>query len=403
MTDKIKSFQWAGINKLGKRVKGVVSAVDINAAQYELVAKGVEVISLKPQLEFFSMRRKKIKTKEILYFARYLSTMISAGMPILQAFDIIAKDQDNENMRSLVLSIRASIASGKNLAESFSEHPEYFNELFCSLVSAGEKSGTLEKILKRIATFLENTERLKGKIKRALIYPTIVISVAVIVTLILLLFVVPQFEAVFKSAGAQLPYFTRKVISISNFIRNNSIGIIIVGILAVWLFRFSLRRSEHLRERFDAFKLKIWVIGPVIRKGILARFTSTLAITLEAGLPIVESMTTMADVMSNILYKKAVLQIRDDLGAGHTLASSMENTGLFPNMVIQMITVGETSGSLPDMLNHINHVYEEEVNNTVDNLSNILEPIIIVLLGIIIGSFVVAMYLPIFKLGSVIR
>lgn len=402
MADIINTYQWIGINKEGKRLKGTIQAIDINNAKIELIGRDIEVIDLKIKRQLFSfpVLGRKIKKREILNFTRYLSTMIAAGMPILQSFEIIERNETNEHMQFLIRSIKMNVASGKTITEAFRLFPAHFSELFCSLINTGEQSGTLEKMLRRASEHLEKAEKLKSKIKRASIYPGIVISVAVVVSLILLLFVVPQFEAVFKSVGAQLPYFTRQIVNISNFLRKN-ILFIMGGVIVLFLsIRFVIRRNEKCAELFDRFKLRIWVIGPLLKKSILARFTSTLALTLEAGLPIVEAMKIMTGIMDNLVYKKAVLQICSDLNTGHPLAESMEKTAVFPNLITQMIAVGEISGALPDMLNHINEFYEEEINNTVENLGNIIEPFIIIILGIIIGSFVVAMYLPIFKLGA---
>jgi len=401
MAGDIQAFSWTGLNNQGKRAEGTIQAADIKDAQSELKKMGVEVISLSQKKEFhLPAMRKKVKVKDIQLFTRYLSTMLGAGLPILQALDIIAHDQDNPTMESLIMSIRKDIAGGKTLAETFSQHPKHFSDLYCSLIKAGEKSGTLDKILNRLATYLEKTETLKRKIKKALIYPIAVLSVAMLVSGILLIFVVPTFQAMFQSFGAQLPYFTRLVVDLSNFIRGYWWLLLGGLVLCIWWIRYSLRTSESARQLKDRWLLKIPVIGQVLRKGIIARFTRTLSTTLEAGMPIVESMRAMAHIMGNSLYSKAVLQICDDVSSGHTLSSSISSTKLFPNMTIQMISVGEASGKLSDMLNKIADYYEEEVNHIVDNLSSLLEPFIMLILGVIVGTFVIAMYLPIFKLGS---
>jgi len=403
MTGKVKNFQWTGITREGNRISGKLQAVDISKAQLELKNRGIEIINLteEKQLLNISLFSRRIRTKEMLFFTRYLSALISAGIQILQALDIISKEQENNSLRSLVISIREDIAAGKTLTEAFKQHPRYFNDLYVSLINVGETSGTLDKTLKRLADLQENSERLKTKIKKALIYPAIVVTVATAVVLILLLFVVPQFETIFKSAGAQLPTFTRIVINVSQFLRDYSIYTIMFIVGFIFFVRTAIKQNEVFAEKIDHFKLRIWIFGNIIKKGILARFTSTLSTTLEAGLPIVDSMKIMTNVMNNLTYKKAISQLVDNLQSGHTLADSMAETEMFPNMVIQMVLVGESSGSLSNMLNHVNRYYSEEVNDIVDNLSNIIEPLIIIVLGIIIGSFVVAMYLPIFKLGSV--
>lgn len=403
MADDKQAFQWTGLNRQGKRVSGVLQASSLKEAQSELRKMNVEVVKLEKKAQLFGVRRYKIKPREILLFTRYLSTMITAGLPILQALDVIGREQENPGMQNLVSTMRTNIASGKTLGESFSQFPQHFDELYCSLIKAGEKSGTLDKILKRLADYLEKTEILKRKIKKALTYPTVILFVALGVSLVLLLFVVPQFQAIFSSFGAELPLFTRMVVNFSHFLRSYFLLVIVfVGILITG-FRRSLKQSKSVRERVDRAILKIMVIGPLLRKGIISRYTRTLAITLDAGVPIIEAMQLMENIMGNLVYSKAVMQICKDVASGNQLYVSMNNTKLFPNMVVQMISIGETSGALAEMLNKVADYYEEEVNGIVDNLSSLLEPLIMVLLGGIIGTFVVAMYLPIFKLGSIVK
>lgn len=404
MADEKQSFQWSGLNRQGKRVSGVLQAVSIKEAQAELRKMNIEIVKLEKKSQLlFTMPGQKVKPRDILLFTRYLSTMITAGLPILQALDVIGREQENTAMQNLVSTLKTNIASGKTLGESFSQFPQHFDELYCSLIKAGEKSGTLDKILKRLADYLEKTEILKRKIKKALTYPTVILIVAFGVSLVLLLFVVPQFQAIFSSFGAQLPLFTRMVVNFSHFLRSYFPLVIVFLALMIMAFRRSLRTSRNFRERVDAFMLRIKVIGPLLRKGIISRYTRTLAITLDAGVPIIEAMQLMENVMGNLVYSKAVMQICKDVASGNQLYVSMSNTKLFPNMVVQMISIGETSGALAEMLNKVADYYEEEVNNIVDNLSSLLEPLIMVLLGGIIGTFVVAMYLPIFKLGSIVK
>lgn len=397
----IQSYHWAGIDKQGKRISGVLKCNDMKDAQLELKRKNVEIISIVPKLSInFSFGRKKIKQSDILLFTRYLSTMLAAGLPILQALDVIARDQTNPTMQSFVNTLRLNTSSGKTLTESFSQYPQYFNNLYCNLIKAGEKSGTLDKILIRIANYLEKSESLKRKVKKAMVYPIGVICVAFAVSLVLLLFVVPQFETIFKSFGANLPYFTRVVIGISNFLRTFWWIAIVAVVGGVWWLRYSLRHSTKLTDLMDKLSLKLIIVGPVLQKSIIARFARTLAITLEAGMPIIESMRSMSGVMGNGLYRKAVLSICDDIASGVQLNVAMSSTNLFPNMTIQMVAIGEVSGSLAMMLAKIADYYEDDVNTIVDNLSSLLEPLIMAVLGVIVGGFVIAMYLPIFKLGS---
>ncbi len=406
MPDTSKSFQWTGINPQGGRVSGVLKAADAKEAQLSLKKLGIEVITMQPkqgvELGKFNLlpRKKKIKSKDILLFTRFLSTMLSAGLPLVQALDIIGRDQENDELKSLLTSLKNNVAGGHALGESFSQFPDSFDDLYCNLIRAGEKSGTLDKTLKRLALYLEKSELLKSKIKKALVYPAVIITVAMIVSLILLLFVVPQFQKMFKSFGGQLPAFTMLVVHLSQFLRSYWWLVIacIVGI--VWAIRSAMRKNKSLQQKIDHYILKIPIIGLILRKGIIARYTRTLATTLEAGMPIVESMKAMAPVMGNSVYSKGIMQISDEVASGHPLAASMVSTKLFPTMATQMIGVGEASGALSDMLHKVADYYEEEVNTIVDNLSNLLEPLIMIVLGVVIGGFVIAMYLPIFKMGS---
>lgn len=401
MKTNSQTYKWTGINNQGKREEGIISAADVKSAQLDLKNKGVDVISLTTQHSYhLSLRQKKIKLKDIQLFTRYLSTMLSAGLPIIQALDIICHDQENPQMGELIKSIKKDIASGKTLAETFGQYPKHFSGLYCNLIKAGEKSGTLDKILNRLAGYIEKSETLKKKIKKALIYPIAILSIAMIVSLILLIFVVPQFQKMFESFGAKLPYFTQMVVNLSNMLRSYWwIFVIAIG-LFVFFWKRHLRYNERVGVFLDSVSLKVYIIGPVIRKGILARFTRTLSTTIEAGMPIVDSMKSMKHIMGNRLYADAVQKLCDDISSGHALSDSMGETKVFPNMVVQMIAVGEASGRMSEMLNKIADYYEEEVNHLVDSLSSLLEPLIMLILGVIVGGFIIAMYLPIFKIGS---
>ncbi|MHB1948161.1 MAG: type II secretion system F family protein [Gammaproteobacteria bacterium] len=402
MADDTHAFKWSGIDTSGKRKKGVIRAAGIKEAQNDLKKMGIEVIHLDTQksTQLSMQRAKKIKPKDIQLFTRYLSTMLAAGLPIIQALDIVGTDQDNPTLKALIFSIKSNIASGQSMSETFAQHPQYFSPLYSSLIKAGESSGTLDKILNRLALYLEKSEMIKRKIKKALTYPIAILSVAFIVSGILLIFVVPQFQKMFASFGAQLPAFTMMVVHLSNFLRSYWWLMLLSLVILIFWFRHQLRTSEQFRYRIDRFILRFIIIGNVLKKGIIARFTRTLATTLEAGIPIVDAMKSMAPIMGNSLYSKGISNIADDLISGNSLSTAMRNTELFPNMVIQMISVGEASGKLPDMLSKIADYYEEEVNSVVDNLSSLLEPLIMVILGVVIGTFVIAMYLPIFKIGS---
>src|SRR3990167_1433516 len=324
MADK-QAFQYTGINSRGKRLGGTVLAMDLKEAQSELVKMGIEVINLKQKDQFgFSFpkifsNKKKIKPKDILLFTRYISTMLTAGLPIVQSLDIISKDQDNPAMQEMIVSIRNNIAGGKTLSESFHLYPQYFNDLYCNLISSGEKSGTLEKILKRLGNYLERTETLKRKVKKAMIYTIAIMTVALGVSLILLIFVVPQFDKMFSSFGAQLPFFTRMVVNLSDFIRGY--WWVLVGLIGggTWSLRRYIKQSEPAQMFIDSYILKVYIVGSVIQKSVIARFARTLATTLEDGMPIVDSMKSMSLIMGNKVYSKAVLDICSDVVNGKQL------------------------------------------------------------------------------------
>lgn len=401
MADNEKAFKWSGIDKKGKRVEGTTHAADTASAESELKSRGIEVTSIteKKEIQIFT-KRKVIGPQDILLFTRYLSTMVQAGLPIVQSLEIISRDTENPEMRELLVKVKNSVTGGKTLADSFGEYPEQFNELYVNLIKAGEKSGTLDRILVRLGTYLERTEMLKRKVKKALIYPIAIVTVAFVVTLILLVFVVPRFEKIFSSFGAELPFFTQVIVNLSNFIQSYwwLMLLVIVG-GSVGLVKY-IKKSKEAQYKRDKIILRIYLVGIIIKKSIIARFARTLAITLEAGMPIVEAMRAMSALMGNKIYSDGINKICDDLTSGKQLSAAMTSSKLFPNMTVQMIAVGEASGKLTDMLNKIADYYEDDVNNIVDNLSSLLEPLIMAVLGVIIGSFVIAMYLPIFKIGS---
>lgn len=402
MAENMQSYQWSGIDRQGHRINGVINALDAKEAQSELKKRDIEIVSIqqKYKINLSFIQNHPIKKKDIMLFTRYLSTMMAAGLPIIQAIDVIAKEQENPAFQAFLNTLRSNIASGKTLAESFGQFPEHFNHLYCNLIKAGEQSGTLDRILARLSSYLEKSEALKRKIKKALMYPAAIVTVALGVSLILLLYVIPHFQLIFNSFGAKLPAFTRMVISLSDFVRGYWWMIILAIVVLVWQFRRSLKKNEKIRQKTDSMILKIYIIGPMLQKSIIARFARTLAITLDAGMPIVDSMKAMAEIMENSVFSKAIFKICDDLISGNQLNVSMSKTKLFPSMVVQMVSIGEASGTLSDMLNKIADYYEDDVNHIVDNLGSLLEPMIMVVLGVIVGGFVIAMYLPIFKLGS---
>lgn len=393
-------FAWEGRDKRGARIKGKSLAPDEQALRAELRRQGVAPSRIRKQSQ--GRRGGKVNAGDIAIFARQLSTMLAAGIPLVQAFEIVGNGNDKPAMQKLILDIKADVEGGTSLHEALGKHPLYFDDLFVNLVQAGEQAGALESLLDKVATYKEKTEALKKKVKKALFYPAAVLAVAVIVTVVLLIFVIPEFESLYKGFGADLPAFTQFVIGISRFVQHDGVflGMALAG--AVWAFIYFKKRSKAMREFLDRLTLKVPVIGPIMRKAAIARYARTLSTMFSAGVPLVEALDSVAGATGNIVYEKAVLTMRDEVATGQRLTRSMENTGLFPNMVNQMIAVGEESGSLDEMSAKVATFYEAEVDNAVDAMSSLLEPLIMVILGVLVGGLVIAMYLPIFKLGSVV-
>jgi len=356
---------------------------------------------IKKQSQLFQ-KTQKITTTDIAIFSRQLATMMSAGIPLVQAFDIVGSGHDNPSMQKLILNIKSDVEGGATLAEALARHPLYFDELFTNLVHAGEQSGALETLLDKVATYKEKTEAIKAKIKKALTYPAAVVVVAIIVTTILLIYVIPQFENLFQNFGADLPTFTRMVVDLSLFVRTKGWLILIAVIGAIVGLVQARRRSRTFHRILDRLTLKIPILGGILRKAAIARYARTLATMFAAGVPLVEALESVSGATGNIVYQEGVLRIREEVSTGQRLQRAMEMTDLFPNMVVQMIAVGEESGSLDDMAGKVADFYEAEVDDAVDNLSSLLEPMIMAILGVLVGGLVVAMYLPIFKMGSVV-
>jgi type IV pilus assembly protein PilC len=395
-------FVWEGMDKRGKRIKGKMLAASEAAVRADLRKQGVLPKKVRKQLQLFKAGGGKIKAEDIALFSRQLATMLQAGIPMVQAFDIVGNGHDKPAMQKLILAIKADIEAGTSLHEALGKHPLYFDKLYTNLVEAGEHAGALETLLDKIATYQEKTEALKKKIKKAMFYPAAVLAVAVIVTVVLLVFVIPQFETLFKGFGADLPAFTQIVINLSKFVQEYGILIGIVAGGGVYTFFWFKKRSRQMQETLDRLLLKIPVIGPIMIKAAIARYARTLSTMFAAGVPLVEALTSVAGATGNIVYENATLKIRDEVSTGQRLQRSMESTGLFPNMVVQMIAVGEESGSLDAMSAKVADFYEADVDAAVDGLSSLLEPMIMVILGGLVGGLVIAMYLPIFKLGAVV-
>ncbi len=393
-------FAWEGRDKRGARIKGKSLAPDEKTLRAELRRQGVAPSKIRKQRA--GTRGGKPNQGDIAVFARQLATMLGAGIPMVQAFEIVANGNDKPSMQKLILDIKSDVEGGTSLHESLAKHPLYFDDLFVNLVEAGEQAGALESLLDKVATYKEKTEALKKKVKKALFYPAAVLVVAVVVTVVLLIFVIPEFESLYKGFGADLPAFTQFVIGVSRFVQTKGIYILIALIAGFWVFFYFKKRSRAMREFLDRAVLKVPVIGPILNKAAIARYARTLSTMFAAGVPLVEALDSVAGATGNIVYENAVLKMRDEVATGQRLQRSMEQTGLFPNMVNQMIAVGEESGSLDEMSAKVATFYEAEVDNAVDAMSSLLEPMIMVILGVLVGGLVIAMYLPIFKLGSVV-
>ncbi len=396
------TFTWVGADKRGTKVKGELQGNSIPLIKAQLRRQGINPLRVKKKPKPLFSRSQKITSKDVTIFSRQLATMLSAGVPVVQAFDIIGRGHENPAMQTLIGTIRSDVEAGNNLADSFRKHPRQFDELFCNLIAAGEQAGILETLLHKIATYKEKTESVKAKVKKAMFYPTAIIIVAFIITAILLIFVVPQFEALFSGFGADLPALTLFVVRLSEAFQAYW-HIIFGGIGAAgFLFVNAHRKSKKVRNAVDRLILQLPVVGNILHKAAIARYARTLSTMFAAGVPLVESMTSVAGAAGNVVYSNAILRIRDEVSSGTNLNAAMAHTGVFPNMVNQMVAIGEESGSLDSMLGKVADFYEEEVDNAVGSMTSLIEPIIMAFLGVVIGGLVIAMYLPIFKLGEVV-
>jgi type IV pilus assembly protein PilC len=394
-------FSWEGRDRKGQKVKGRTVGQNEQAVRGELRRQGIAATRIKKQ-SAGSRKGGKVNAGDIAIFSRQLATMLGAGIPLVQAFEIIGAGHDKPSMQKLLLDIKSDIEGGTSLHEALAKHPLQFDDLFVNLVEAGEQAGALESLLDKIATYKEKTEAIKKKVKKALFYPAAVLVVALVVTTILLIFVIPQFESLFKGFGADLPAFTQMVINLSRFLQAKGIYIAAVIAAGVWFFLYTYKRSRKTRQFLDRAMLKFPIIGPILNKAAIARFARTLSTMFQAGVPLVEALESVAGATGNIIYEDATMKVRDEVATGQRLQRAMENTGLFPNMVVQMIAVGEESGSLDAMAGKVASFYEEDVDNAVDSMSSLLEPLIMAILGVLVGGLVIAMYLPIFKLGAVV-
>jgi len=396
-------FLWEGTDNKGNRNKGEISARTEAIVKAELRRQGIRPIKVKkkPKDLLGSFGQKPIVPKDIAIFSRQLATMMGAGIPLVQAFDIIGKGHEKPAMQDMLASIKADVEGGSTLNEGLNKFPLQFDELFCNLVQAGEHAGILEELLNKIAEYKEKTESIKAKIKKALTYPIAVLVIALIVTTILLMFVVPQFESLFTGFGADLPAFTQMVVELSEFMQESwwivfgIIGGVIFGLLQV------KKRSRKFNHFIDRVVLKLPIVGDIMNKAAIARFARTLSTMSAAGVPLVEALESVAGATGNIVYSEVVLQMREQVATGVQLQQTMKNAGLFPHMVVQMVAIGEEAGSVESMLAKVADFYEEEVDNAVDSLSSLIEPLIMAVLGVLVGGLIIAMYLPIFMMGSV--
>jgi type IV pilus assembly protein PilC len=397
----LQPFVWEGVDKRGTKMKGESLAKNASLLKAELRKLGITpgVVKTKPK-PLFGKAGKTISARDIAIFSRQIATMMQSGVPMVTAFEIIAGGQKNPRMKDMLDDIRASIEGGSTLHEAIGRHPVQFDELYRNLVKAGEGAGVLDTVLDTIANYKENIETLKGKIKKALFYPAVVIAVAIIVSAILLIFVVPQFQQVFKSFGADLPAFTLMIIAASDFMISYWWLVLIIGVGSILGFIELKKRSPAFAHLLDRIILKIPVIGQIMHNSAIARFSRTLAVTFKAGVPLVEALETVAGACGNIVYEKAVFRVRDDVSVGYPLNIAMRQVNLFPHMVIQMTAIGEEAGALDTMLYKVAEFYEQEVNNAVDALASLIEPFIMIFIGGVVGGMVVGMYLPIFKLAA---
>ena len=397
------TFKWTGTDKRGRKVSGEMGGANIALIRAQLRRQGItpDKVKKKPK-PLLGERKKAITPADVAVFTRQLATMMKAGVPLVQAFEIVADGLDNPSMKTLVMSIKVDVEGGTSFANALKRHPQQFDDLFCSLVDAGEQAGALETMLDRLATYKEKTEALKAKIKKAMTYPIAVLVVAFIVTAILLIKVVPQFESMFTSFGGELPAFTQVVVAMSEWAQEwwfIGLGVIVA---AIFLIKQALRRSDKFAYLVDKYLLRAPIVGPIVTNSAIARYCRTLSTTFAAGVPLVEALGSAAGAAGNRLYYDAIKLIQDDVATGQQLQFSMRASGLFPNMVVQMVSIGEESGALDEMLHKAANHYEDAVDNSVDNLTSLMEPMIMSFLGVVIGGLVIAMYLPIFQMGSVV-
>ncbi|MDO6678683.1 type II secretion system F family protein [Shewanella sp. 4_MG-2023] len=399
---KVFTFEWKGVNRDGQRTSGELRGSTIAEIRSILKAQGVTPKGVRKKSVSLFKSEKKITAMDIAMITRQISTMLSAGVPLVTTFELLGRGHEKAKVRELLGTIVTDVQSGIPLSDALRPHRLYFDDLYVDLVAAGEHSGSLDAVFDRIATYREKAEQLKSKIKKAMFYPAAVVVVAIAVTALLLLFVVPQFEDIFNGFGAELPAFTQLIINISRWLQGSWYIFAIAIITGIYLFKRAHRNSQAFRDRVDELVLKIPAIGDILHKATMARFARTLATTFAAGVPLIDGLESAAGASGNAVYKKALLKVRQEVMAGMQMNVAMRTTGLFPDMLIQMVMIGEESGGLDEMLNKVANIYEMQVDDAVDGLSSLIEPVMMVVIGTVVGGLIVGMYLPIFEMGNVV-
>ena len=400
VANKQITYLWEGKDKKGKVIKGEMRAAGESFVNATLRRQGITVTKVKKQSAFAS--KGKITEKDITLFTRQLATMMKAGVPLLQAFDIVGKGHSNPAVAKLLGDIKADVETGSSLSTSFRKYPLYFDNLFCNLVGAGEQAGILDTLLDRLATYKEKIMAIKGKVKSALVYPISILVVAFVIVVIIMIFVIPAFKTLFEGFGADLPGPTLVVMAISDFFVSYWWAIFASIGGGLWFFFYTWKRSEKMQNTMDRLMLKLPILGDIIRKATIARFSRTLSTMFSAGVPLVEALDSVAGASGNRVYFDATKRIQSEISTGTSLTVAMQNANVFPNMVLQMTAIGEESGALDSMLSKVADFFEAEVDDAVDAMSSLMEPVIMVVLGTIIGGLVIAMYMPIFKMGEVV-
>lgn len=395
-------FSYTAKNKGGDKIKGTIVAQSASAATALLKRQGLVHISVKKSSKLFKSKSKKVSPEDVTMFTRQMSTMIFSGIPLVKALDVLIEGLESEGLKNIVSEVKQEVESGSTFADALSKQPTVFDDLFCSLVQAGEQSGSLDVMLDRVATYKEKTDSLKRKIKKAMYYPLAVVFIATIVTVVLLVKVVPTFKELFAGFGAELPAFTQLVLNLSEILQDYGLFVGMAFGLIGWILNRSYKTNELFRNKIQATIIKLPVVGPLLHKSVIARFGRTLSTTFSAGVPITESLGSVAKATGNAVYTKAILDVKDIVSSGQPVNVAMKQAKIFPTLVVQMVGIGEETGSIDKMLDRVATIYEEEVDTAVDGLTTLLEPLIMVFLGVVVGGLVVAMYLPVFKMGNAI-